>query len=176
VAAGREGLVTVDLTQPHKPQRVESFTGGGLDDATAVRVGMTNSSLFAYVADGRNGLKILQLTSADDRDGTPTYMGFSPRPKPRLIATYHTHGPALAISEGLDRDRAVDESGKQLAVFGRKGARPFDLQEQRKLYLKENQIYAVDDQPGSPPLERKVVEPSREEPATTPARRRPTRR
>ncbi len=174
VAAGKEGLVIVDLTQPELPQRIDSFTGGGMDDATAVKVAMTNSSLFAYVADGHNGLKVLQLTSADDRDGTPTYMGFSPRPKPRLIAKYHTHGPALAVSEGLDRDRAVDESGNQLAVFGRKGARPFNLQEQQKLYLKKDErgndlIYTVDDEPTTPRLKSEAPAPSTEPPATQPA-------
>ena len=40
----------------------------------------------------------------------------------------------LAISKGVDRDRAVDESGNQIAVFGRVGARPLNLQEQQKLF------------------------------------------
>jgi hypothetical protein len=44
-------------------------------------------------------------------------------PTPKLIATARTKGPDLAISKGIDRDRAVDESGNQLAVFGRRGAR-----------------------------------------------------
>jgi hypothetical protein len=35
----------------------------------------------------------------------------------------------LAISKPLDRDRAVDESGNQLSVFGRRGARPFNFDE-----------------------------------------------
>ena len=103
-----------------------------MNDATAVRVAMTNASMFAYIADGKNGLKVLQLTSPDD---VPTYLGFSPRPEPRLIASYPTHGPAVSLSEGLDRDRAVDESGDQLAVFGRRGARPFTLDEQRRLWV-----------------------------------------
>jgi hypothetical protein len=134
VAAGKSGLVIVDLEQPEKPSIAQSFTADGqISDATAVRVGMTNSSMFAYVADGSGGLKVIQLTSPDD---TPGYLGFSPRPTPRLIAWYKTHGPAVSLSEGLDRDRAVDESGNQLAVFGRRGARPFTLEEQRKLYLR----------------------------------------
>ena len=62
-------------------------------------------------------------------DDSPNSYGFSPRPTPKLIATYRTGGPALAISKGIDRDRAVDESGNQLAVFGRRGARPFNRQE-----------------------------------------------
>ena len=42
--------------------------------------------------------------------------------------------PALAISKGLDRDRAVDESGNQVAVFGRRGGRPFNLEEMQRMY------------------------------------------
>ena len=39
--------------------------GLALDDCTAVKVGMTNASMYAYVADGENGLYVLQLTSSD---------------------------------------------------------------------------------------------------------------
>src|SRR5258708_19781502 len=92
---------------------------------------MVSSSLFAYVADGRNGLRVVQLFSPPDN---PAFGGFSPRPTPKLIATYQTHGPALAVSKGIDRDRAVDESGNQLPVFGRRGARPFNAQPMTRLY------------------------------------------
>jgi len=94
---------------------------------------MTNTSLYAYVADGHNGLRVLQLTS----DETPGFLGFSPLPMPRLIAEHPTHGRAISLSKGIDRDRAVDESGHQLSVFGRRGARPFNLLEQRRLYLSD---------------------------------------
>jgi len=97
-------------------------------------------SFFAYVADGRNGLRILQLVSANT---TPGAFGFSPRPAPTLIATYRTRSPAIAISKGLDRDRAVDESGNQIAVFGRRGARPFNLEEMRRLFLRGKQVWTV---------------------------------
>ena len=70
----------------------------------------------AYVADGVNGLRILQLTSPET---VPQYGGFSPAPKPVLIATYPTPSPAKSLEKPLDRDRAVDEGGNQLAVFGR---------------------------------------------------------
>jgi len=53
--------------------------------------------MFAYVADGFGGLKVLQLT---DPETDPNYGGFSPKPHPRLIATYATKGPAMAISQG----------------------------------------------------------------------------
>jgi len=96
-------------------------------------VGSTNASLFAYVADGRNGLKVLQLTAPDTQ---PKFYGFSPEPKPQLVAWKATSSPALALSRGLERDRAVDETGNQVAVFGRVGSRPFNRDEQRRLYLK----------------------------------------
>jgi hypothetical protein len=81
----------------------------------------------------------------------PHFYGFSPQPTPKLIATRRTAGPALAISKGVDRDRAVDESGNQLAVFGRRGARPFNLEEMQRLYLRDGKLYTVTDTPPGAP-------------------------
>jgi hypothetical protein len=122
--------------------------GGKLDDVRDVKVASTNASLFAYVANGRAGLAVLQLTSPE---ATPGYLGFSPRPAPRLIATRRTHGPALALSKGLDRDRAADESGNQVSVFNRLGARPLNAEEAGRLYLRGGGVYTVTDQPPGPP-------------------------
>jgi hypothetical protein len=100
--------------------------------------------LFAYVADGVNGLKVLQLTSPDSQ---PKFYGFSPEPKPQLIAWRTTESPALALAKGLDRDRGVDETGGQIAVFGRIGARPFNGGEMRKFYLSpEGKPWSVSDE------------------------------
>lgn len=141
VAAGQQGLAILDIERPEQPRLDQWFNANGaINDARDVKVGMTNASQFAYIADGHNGLRVVQLFSPRD---TPHYLGFSPRPNPKLIATYHTHGPALAISEGLDRDRAVDESGYQLAVFGRRGSRPFNLTEMQRLYLRAGRVYTV---------------------------------
>jgi hypothetical protein len=133
VAAKKDGLVIVDVKQPERPrvyQRVDF--GGQLNDAEDVVVGSTNASLFAYVADGRNGLKVIQLTSPASQ---PNFYGFSPAPKPELIAWAKTPAPALALSKGLDRDRAVDETGHQIAVFGRLGSRPFNRPEMERFFL-----------------------------------------
>jgi hypothetical protein len=151
VAAGKEGLVIVDVERPEAPTLDRSFDAGGkIDDACDVKVGSTQSTLFAYIADGKNGLRVVELTSPDT---VPGYLGFSPRPEPRLIATKHTHGRALALSKGLDRDRAVDESGNQVSVFNRIGARPFNAAEMERLYLKDGRLYTVEDgpEPGAQP-------------------------
>lgn len=147
VAAGRQGLVMLDVTNPELPQIDQVFDAEGcINDLCDVKLGITNASQFAYLADGKNGLRVVQLTSAS----LPTKDGFSPRPRPRLIATYPLKpgARALVVSEGVDRDRAVDESGNQLSVFGRVGARPLNLEEQRRLYLNaEGTVWKVSDNP-----------------------------
>ncbi len=149
VAAGSQGLVIVDVERPEQPRIDQTFNAGGaINDAHDVKVAMTNASVFAYVADGRNGLRVVQVVSANATEGA---FGFSPRPSPSLIATRKTHGAALAISKGLDRDRAVDESGNQVAVFGRRGARPFTLDEMRRMYVRDGKVWTVTDQPPGPP-------------------------
>jgi len=141
VAAGKQGLAIVDIERPERPGIPRYFdAGGALNDAYAVKVGMTNASAFAYMADGKNGLRVLQLISPDRTEGL---WGFSPEPQPELIATFKTKGPAIALSKGLDRDRAVDESGNQTAVFGRRGARPMSLKEMQRLYMKDGKLYTV---------------------------------
>ena len=133
VAAKAEGLAIINITKPTAPVVYQKVTfDGQLNDAEDVIVGTTNASLFAYVADGRNGLKVLQLTSPDSQ---PNFYGFSPAPKPELIAWAKTPSPALALSKGLDRDRGVDETGGQIAVFGRLGSRPFTRPEMERLFL-----------------------------------------
>jgi hypothetical protein len=146
VSAGKQGLAIVDVERPNSPKLDQVFTAGGqLNDVNDVKIGMVAGSAFAFVADGRNGLRVLQIVSPFDDPAH--FSGFSPRPIPKLIATARTRGPALAISKGIDRDRAVDESGDQLAVFGRRGARPLNRLESRRLYLRDGQLYTVTDEP-----------------------------
>ena len=54
---------------------------------------------------------------------------------PELIATFETEMPALSLSRALERDRAVDETGGQVAVFSRLGSGPLTEEDMRKLYL-----------------------------------------
>jgi len=145
VAAGRDGLAIIDVEQPEAIRLYQQFDANGqLEDSRDVVVASTNASLFAYVADGAAGLKVVQLTSPELQ---PKFYGFSPEPNPRLIAHYPTSTPALALSKGLERDRGVDETGGQVAVFGRKGARPLTLTEMQRLYLDDGKPWFVTNQP-----------------------------
>ena len=148
VANGEDGVAIIDVEKPEQPKLDQTYNAEGkITEAHAVKVAMTNASLYAYVADGKNGLKILQLT---DPETMPNYAGFSPRPEPKLIATFKTKGEAVGISKGLDRDRAADESGNQIAVFGRRGARPFGFDDVMRL-LRTNDgtgdYFSVSDEP-----------------------------
>ncbi len=133
VAAGKQGLVILDITQPRTAYVDQIYNAGGkINDAHDVQLGIANVSQFAYVADGKNGLRVVQLTSPE----VPGNDGFSPRPAPCLVASYKLpkDGHALAISRGMDRDRAVDESGHQISVFGRIGARPLNKDEVFRMF------------------------------------------
>ncbi len=72
-----------------------------------------------------------------------------------MRVAHYAMGEALAISEGIDRDRAVDESGNQLAVFGRRGARPFNKADMERLYLRDGKVFTVTNEPVGQPAETK---------------------
>jgi hypothetical protein len=145
VANGPQGLAIIDIENPEQPRLDQMFdAGGALNDTRAVQIGSVNASQFALVADGRNGLRVVQLISPDTVAGAE---GFSPRPNPKLIATYPTKGEAICVSRGLERDRVVDETGGQTVVFGRRGSRPFHLAEMQ-LFLRRDgtgDLFRVED-------------------------------
>ena len=144
VANGADGLAIIDVENPEHPKLEQMFTAdGALNDVHAVQIGSVAASMYALVADGKNGLRVLQLISPDRE---PNSYGFTPRPKPLLIATYPTKHHALSVSRGLDRDRVVDETGGQTVVFGRRGARPFHIEEMNKfLRHKDGELFKVED-------------------------------
>jgi hypothetical protein len=161
VAAGSQGLAIIDIERPTKPFLQQMYNADGLlNDTRSVRVAATDASVFAYVADGKNGIRVIQLISPGE---TPGDSGFSPTPTPRLIATRRTHGPAIALSKGIDRDRAVDESGNQVSIFGRLGSRPFTRPEMETLFMRGGRVFTVaDTKPGAP---RPFVRPKEPEPS-----------
>lgn len=151
IAAGKQGMAIVDIEKPGHPTLEQTYNANGeLQDTNDIKIGMVSSSQFALVADGRAGFKVIQLFSPQT---AANFYGFSPKPAPKLIAVFHTHGAALAVSRGVDRDRAVDESGNQLSVFGRRGSRPFNLEEMQRMFLRNGELYTVSDDPPSQPIE-----------------------
>jgi hypothetical protein len=148
IAAGRNGVGIVDVENPEAPHLDQVFNANNqMHEVNDIKIGMVAGSVFAFIADGYNGLRVLQIISP--WDDSAHFSGFSPRPMPKLIASARTRGPALAISKGIDRDRAVDESGNQLAVFGRRGARPLNRAEMQRLYQHSTNgiFYSVTDEP-----------------------------
>ncbi|HVS33753.1 MAG TPA: hypothetical protein VMS98_20120 [Thermoanaerobaculia bacterium] len=163
VAGGKQGVIIVDIERPEAPKIDQIYNADGeLHDVYDVKVASTNASTYAYVADGEHGIKVLQLSSPE---WGPNYAGFSPRPMPQLIAKRHTHGKAVSISKGMDRDRAVDESGNQVSIFNRIGSRPMTTPELQRLYMRDGRIYTVSDRPSTRPQGSTTVT---ENPATKP--------
>jgi len=142
VAGGKHGMVIIDIEHADRPKVYQSFNDQGkMYDVRDVKVASTNASTFAYVADGNNGLKVVQLT---DPERVPQHYGFSPDPQPVVVAWRKTDHPAVSISKALDRDRAVDETGHQVSVFGRIGSRPFTREEMDKMFLtSDRRLYTV---------------------------------
>ena len=145
VAAGKQGLAIINVERPDKPGAPTFFNAGGaMNDVSAVTVGATYASQFAYVADGVNGLRVVRLI---EPPFTPGHLGFSPRPTPELVATFRRGGNIIAISDVPKRDRAVDESGNQIGISNRVGAHPLNggnisrmIQTQGRLNIVENSI------------------------------------
>jgi hypothetical protein len=160
VAARKEGLVIVNVEHPEMMREQQRFNADGkLSDSRDVVVASTNASLFAYVADGSGGLKVLQLTSPESQ---PKFYGFSPEPRPQLIASYATSKAALSLSKGLDRDRAIDETGNQIAVFGRRGTRALSNEETQRLYLdNQGKPWYVRDTAAQPGQTAQALQPGR---------------
>ena len=72
---GRQGLVILDIERPTEPRVDQVFNAGGcINDLHDVKLGITYISEFAYLADGKNGLRVVQLTSPE----TPGNDGLQP--------------------------------------------------------------------------------------------------
>ena len=137
-------MAIVDVTTPTSARLVMNYDADGrFDDVNQIKVGMVNDSVYGLVADGQSGFNVMQLVTPED--GGRSAYGFSPEPRPKWISSRAAKG-ARDIAKGLERDRAADESGNQVSVFGRIGGRPFTLQEQRRFYMRDGKIYDVSDQ------------------------------
>jgi len=148
VAAADKGLAIIDIENPRAiRQWSEIGPEAGIRDARDVAIAHTNASLFAYVADGIEGLKVLQLT---DPKSVPGFYGFSPEPVPKLVAHAPTRTPLISLTRPLERDRAVDETGGQVAVFGRLGAGPLSRKDMNSLLFdEEGKPWFVEDTRGT---------------------------
>ncbi|MHB2016192.1 MAG: hypothetical protein ACYCW6_04520 [Candidatus Xenobia bacterium] len=147
VAAGANGIGIIDIEKPETPGAPKYFSANGqINDCNMIVTAATYASYFAYVADGKNGMRVIRLTEADQ---TPGHLGWSPEPVPELIATYmpENHQPALCVAEPNRRDRVTDESGHQLAMSSRLGSHVLLADDMKKLlYDSHGRLIVVNDQ------------------------------
>src|SRR6202021_1403979 len=72
VANGPEGLAIIDIEKPEQPKLFQMYNANGaLNDTRAVQIGAVNASMFALVADGKNGFRVIQMISPEN---VPGYM------------------------------------------------------------------------------------------------------
>ena len=78
---------------------------------------------------------------------SPSSTASRPSPSPQLIAWRNTATPAhRAVARASTATARVDETGDQIAVFGRIGSRPFTWDEMKRFYLKpDGSVYTVTD-------------------------------
>jgi len=120
--------------------------GGSINDLNDVKLGMTDASLFR-VPRRRPQRPESRANDLTRNSGLSRLLAAPDAGHGREVQDSWTRASRLA--KGLDRDRAVDESGNQLVVFGRLGARPFTKPEMEKLYLRDGEVYTVSDTPPS---------------------------
>jgi hypothetical protein len=156
IAAGAQGLVIVNVQKPEEPRVLEyNRSQVPLDDTYDVAVAATNASFFAYVADGRNGLRVLSLV---EPPASPGHLGFAPVPTPKLIASYPSAGTTVAVARGQVRDRFVDETGNQAVVSNRIGSRTFNLEEIRRiLYYPDGELMLLNNEVDTELLHHRVT-------------------
>jgi hypothetical protein len=170
VPAGSQGLAIVNVERPSQPVLYTMYNAEGvMNDTRSVRVGGTYGRRLRL---RRRRQERSARHPAHGPNENPYSTGFSPPPSPRLIATPTPTGEALTLSKGMDRDRAVDESGNQIAVWGRLGSRPFNRQEMEELFLRNGQPLH---RRRRPTRQGERVRPPVEPETGRPRRRRPSR-
>ncbi len=67
VSAGKNGIAIVNVEKPEQPKLAQMFNAGGaLNDVRDLKIGMVSSEQFAFVADGKNGMRVVRDLWAED--------------------------------------------------------------------------------------------------------------
>ena len=110
---------------PSSPMIDQVFNAGGcINDLHDVKLGITYASEFAYLADGKNGLRVVQLTSPET-PGNARLQPAADAAADRHATRFPQGGHALAISEGARprpgrrRDRATRSPSSAASAPGR---------------------------------------------------------
>ena len=74
VADGKDGVAIVDVERPDHPHLAMLYNAEGrMNDVQDVKIGSVAQSMFALVADGKNGFRVVQMISPEN---VPENAGF----------------------------------------------------------------------------------------------------
>jgi len=99
VAAGKTGVAIVDVENPEAPRLDQIFNANPSSRRERRKIGMVDASRFRIVADGRNGLRVLEIVFAVD--DSSHFSGFI-RANSRLIATLEPKALQSRFQKGID--------------------------------------------------------------------------
>ena len=150
VAAGAHGLVILDIEKPGRAQDRSGLQRRRLHQRPARREARHHLCQRVCLP-GRRQERLARGAAHVARDaGQPRLQPAADAAADRHLQAARSAGQRGPSQRGLDRDRAVDESGNQIGVFGRVGARPLNAEEQRKMYLRNGRLWTVSDDPNDP--------------------------
>ena len=127
-----------------------STPAGAINDAHDVKLGATNGSIFAYVADGKNGLRVIDVDLRQRHAGRL-------RLQPEADAEAGGHVPHARARGGPlarrgPRPRGGRDRATRSASSAGAGARPLNGEEQRRMYLRDGKPFTVTDAPPGRPV------------------------
>ena len=139
----------LDIENPDRPKIDQVYNAGGcINDLHDVKLGITYVSEFAYLADGKNGLRVVQLTVAGDAgqrrlqpaaDAAPDRDLPDPARRPRAVGR---QGPRPRPGGGRERqpDRRLRPRRRPAAEPGRAA----------EAVLQSGRVWTVSDDPNDP--------------------------
>ena len=146
VAGGPNGMIILDIEKPEAPRIDQVYNAGGcLNDVRDIKLAITYVSEFAYVADGKNGMA-----------HRAAYFSRDPRQLrllPEVYAGTHCHLQGTRGWQGAGHYQGArpGSSGRREWTADRRfrahSARPLNLEEQRRMYLRNGMVWQVSDDP-----------------------------
>ncbi|MCA1636024.1 MAG: hypothetical protein LC802_20610 [Acidobacteria bacterium] len=147
-----EGLKVLDITDLERPHYLPSATVR-MRDARGIYTART----YAYVAAGADGLAVVDIERPDQPKLDQTFTDGGKLNDASDVKVGMTYASLFAyVADGKNGLKVVELTnpnsvpGNMGYSFGRRGARPFNFEEQRRMYLRDGKLYTVTDDAGTP--------------------------